>query len=165
MLILPAALFAVESGKGLTYQGTYPPSEVYVVVSYQGVTHPKVIGLACTGELKVVGISYGREPLVREVQADLAVEMVSRLLELDFFSLKESYPFRKGAALLDEAGTVTLVETGSPDRSVVKIDLHIGERSHEVDLDFTAPAAPEALQGWVAELRKLVVEEFELDRF
>jgi len=142
------------------YKGTYSRSNILVKVDYRAGwgLNSRTVALDCTGTIKVVGVYNDGSPVVIHVPSETAVDLIDRLLGLDFFGLQENYRSLSGGVRSKDSETVDIVARESIDGGLTKVTVYIGSSSHTVSLHNPAYGAPPELPAIVLELKELVSE-------
>ena len=143
------------------YRGIYDRNNVIVAVEYTGQwNRPKVAAMDCAGRIKVVGAYRDTTSVSAQIDPDTAIELISSLLEIDFFGLPDTY--RQICGLLRPAGedSVGVAMRDTIDHSVTRVTLHLGPKSHTVTMRYPAYGTPEELNEFIERFNKLLDEAF-----
>lgn len=118
-----------------------------------GVTHS---WLSCDGRFGILGAYDDTTTIRGTVPADSALAFVNELLAMNFFELSPEFGSRR-VQLAPALGDSLWLRTEKWfDAGSERIELHVGPRSHAVELGYPAHGAPQALKDWVGRFKAFI---------
>jgi len=144
------------------YSGRFNASNVLVVVESGGGFggRAQIATLDCTGRIVFVGLYWDKTPVEKIVDKQRAIQLVNKLLAMDFLGQPSEFRAAKGKLEEKENGSLGVHRIETIDGGFTRITLHLGDKHHAVALHLPAWGAPAQLHEWRLEFASLVEEVF-----